>query len=94
MTWTLLPRVHGYLLCNEWLFEPSLAKFHKECYKRLHSFVLTSLQLRKQTHGDPFLEGFFGQGIPNDPSTDEDVRKAPLVFLCFMVQSKVVTGRS
>jgi hypothetical protein len=37
----------------------------------------------------------FGQGIPDDPSTDEDVRKAPLVFIpVFHGPVKVVTGRS
>jgi hypothetical protein len=82
--------------CNEWLFEPSLAKlFHKECYKRSQLCSdKPSAEEANAWRGILSTRRDFGQYTPDDPSTDEDVRKVQYLFLCFMVQFKVVTGRS
>jgi hypothetical protein len=55
-------------------------RFHEECYKWLHSFILTSPQHKRRKHGEaPLRNEDFGKVYLTDPCTDEDVRTAPLV---------------
>jgi hypothetical protein len=57
-------------------------RFHKECYKRVPSFVLKSLQLKKSALEEACLRnGDFGTVYPNDACANKDVRTAPLVFV-------------